>query len=104
MQGTGIQLGNIILATAAVVVALALCFSGSWELTFILFFVVPVIIISNRIALATNSGVQSAGEMSIANASHTVMETVDNIKTVMLLGAERHFVNIVKENLSLQLK
>ena len=102
MQGTGIQLGVIILAATSVVVALAVCFSGSWELTLIFFLAIPLIIISHRLEFAMYSGVQSADE--ITSASHVVMETVGNIKTVVSLGAEDYFVNVTRENLNVQLR
>jgi len=102
MQGTGIQLGVIILAATSIVVALAVCFSGSWELTLIFFLAIPLIIISHRLEFAMYSGVQSADE--ITSASHVVMETVGNIKTVVSLGAEDYFVNVTRENLNVRLR
>ena len=104
MQGTGIQLGVIILAATSVVVALAVCFSGSWELTLIFSLAIPLIIISNRIAFFMYSGVQSPDETSITSASHVVMETVDSIKTVVSLGAEEYFVNVTREHLNVRLR
>lgn len=104
IQGTGIQIGMIILAVTSIAVALALSFSGSWELTFVLVLVIPLIIISNRVLFAMYSGVQSEDEISIASASHIVVETVENIKTVAYLGAEDYFVKIISRSLSLQLR
>jgi len=102
LQGTGIRLGIIVLAISSIVAALVVCFTGSWELTFIIFIAIPLFIISYRVAFAMYSGVQSVDE--ITSASHVVMETVDNMKTVVSLGAEDHFVNATKEYLNVQLR
>ena len=102
LQGTGIRIGTIMLATASVVVALAVCFTGSWELTFLVFIAFPLMITSYRVGVSMYRGVQSAD--SLARASHVVMETTDNIKTVVSLGAEDYFVNSIKDNLRQQLR
>ena len=92
------------LATASVVVSLAVCFTGSWELTFLVYTAIPLLIISYRVRFAMFSGEQSAGDSSLARASHVVMATTDNIKTVVSLGAEDYFVNAIKDNLRQQLR
>ena len=92
------------LATASVVVALAVCFSGSWELTFLLSIAIPLIIIPYRVGFSMYRGVPSSDDSSLARASHVVTETIDNIKTVVSLGGENYFVNAIKSDLSLHLK
>ena len=92
------------LATASVVAALAVCFTGSWELTFLVFIAIPLLITSYRVGFSMYRGVQSADDSSLARASHVVTETTDNIKTVVSLGAEDYFVNSIKDNLRLQLR
>ena len=104
LQGTGIRLGTIVLTAAAIVAALVVCLTGSWELTFFVFMAIPLIITSYRVNWASYSGVQSSHDSFLARASHVVTETIDNIKTVVSLGAENYFVNTIKGDLSLHLK
>ena len=104
LQGTGIRLGIIVLAISSIVAALVVCFTGSWELTFILFIAIPLFMISYRVAFAMYSGVQSSADGSLAKASHIVTETVGSIKTVVSLGAEEYFVNCIKNYLASHLK
>ena len=104
LQGTGIRLGTIVLAAAAIVATLVVCLTGSWELTFTFFPAIPLSINSYRVAFGMYSGVQSSADSSLAKASHIVTETVGSIKTVFSLGAEDYFVNSIKGNLSSHLK
>lgn len=103
-QGTGIRLGTVILATVSVVVTLAVCFTGSWELTFVIFIIIPLEIISSRVGLAIYDRFESANNTAIAKISHVVIEATAHIKTVVSLGAEDYLVNSVDKDLSLLVK
>ena len=104
LQGTGIRLGTIVLAAAAIVATLVVCLTGSWELTFIVLSTIPLYFISYRVTFGMYSGVQSSADSSLAKASHILTETVGSIKTVFSLGAEDYFVNSIKSKLSSHLK
>ena len=59
----------------------------------------PIIIIAYR---TTNKLYQSTGSGDgdyLQLSSHVVIESVDNIKTVVALGAEEYFVNTLKNHL-----
>ena len=92
------------LAATSVIVALGVCLSGSWELTFILFLAIPLIIIAHQIEFSLYSEGQSKDDDSLTRAANIVVETKDNMKTVLSLGAEEYLVNTVKGGLNLHLK
>ena len=92
------------LAATSVIVGLGVCLSGSWELTFILFLAIPLIIIAHQIEFSLYSEGRSKDDDSLTRAANIVVETKDNMKTVLSLGAEEYLVNTVKGGLNLHLK
>ena len=92
------------LATTSITVGLGVCFSGSWELTLVLFAAIPLVIVSHQVEFSMYSGAQSWDVDSLANAANIVMETKNNIKTVISLGAEEYFVNTLTSHLNTHTK
>ena len=80
-------------------VAFVVSMTGSWELTFVIFITIPLIFISYRASFAMLRGTQSEGDNPLSRASHVVTESVQNIKTVVSLGAEEYLVKVVRKNL-----
>ena len=98
-QGTGVRLGTIVLAVTSVLIAIAVCFYNSWELSLILVVAFPLVIfsygMSDKLYQSTGSGDGDYLEVS----AHVVIETIDHIKTVIALGAEEFFVNSINNHL-----
>lgn len=103
-QGTGIQLGNIVLAATSVLMALAICFYSSWELSLVMVLAFPLLFISYRLANSLYYSTGSGDGDSLQVSSHIVLETVRFIKTVFSLGAEEYFVKSVQHFLRVHTK
>ena len=103
-QGTGIQLGNIVLAATSVLMGLAIYFYSSWELSLVMTFAFPLLYISYRLANSLYYNTGSGDGDSLQVSSHIVLETVQYIKTVVSLGAEEYFIKSVQHFLQLHTK
>ena len=99
MQGTGIQVGTIVLASTSVFIALILSFASSWELTFLLMLTFPLVFISFRLNNKLYSSTGSVKIDTLQESAHVITETIDHIKTVVTLGAKEYFVNYIKRYL-----
>ena len=99
MQGTGIQVGTIVLASTSVLIALILSFISSWELTFLLMLTFPLVFISFRLNNKLYSSTGSVKMDSLQKSAHVITETIDFIKTVVTLGAKEYFVKSIKKYL-----
>ena len=92
-QGTGIRLGASFLAAVSVVMTLIICFTSSWELSFILMLAFPLIFFSyylnNKLYYSSGTGEY------LETSTHVVTETVGYIKTVITRGAEDYFVRCI---------
>ena len=104
LQGTGIRLGIIVLATTSVITAVAVCFASSWELTLLVLLAFPLIFTSYRLSNSLYRHTGSADDQSIQESTHIVIETIEHIKTVVSLGAEEYFVNTVNTHLRSHIK
>ena len=99
VQGTGIQLGSIFLATTSVLMTVVVSFYSSWELALMLIVAFPLIFVSYRLS---HNLYYSTGDNDYLQASaHVVLETVKYIKTVVTLQAGDYFINSVNEYLRL---
>ena len=99
MQGTGIQVGTIVLASTSVFIALILSFISSWELTFLLMLTFPLVFISYRLNNKLYKSTGSGKIDTLQESAHVITETINHIKTVVTLGAKEYFVNYIKRYL-----
>ena len=60
---------------------------------------IPLILVSFRLAYVLYLKNSSKGSNSLQESTHTVIETIEHIKTVISLGAEEYFVNSVNTRL-----
>ena len=99
LQGTGIQLGTIVLASTSILIALILSFISSWELTFLLMLTFPLVFITYRLNNKLYKSTGSGKIDTLQESAHVITETIDHIKTVVTLGAKEYFVKSIKRHL-----
>ena len=99
MQGTGIKLGNIILAVTSVLIALAICFYSSWELSLVFILAFTLVFLAYRLVNKFYYETGSGDDDYLQVSSHVVLETVDNVKTVVSLGAQEYFIGRINQYL-----
>lgn len=92
------------LAAVSIIISVGVCLSGSWQLTLVLFLAIPMIIIAHQIEFSQYSKAHSNTDNSFTKAANLVLETKDNMKTVLSLAAEEYFITAMKRDLSLHLR
>lgn len=81
------------------VAALAVAFSASWELTLLLVFCFPVLIIVGFFQIRLVSGKAAKNKKGMEAAGQIAVESVDNIRTVVALAIEPRFYDSYKEKI-----
>ena len=76
-----------------------MCFYSSWELSLIVLLAFPLVFLSYRIGIKLYQSTGSGDGDHLQASAHVVIESVDYIKTVVTLGAEEYFVNLINHYL-----
>jgi len=80
--------------------AIVIAFVINWKLSFIMLLFVPVSFFAGVWAGQSNLGISSgkakSGRYSIEEGGRVLIESVENIRTVVSLGLERHFISEMK--------
>lgn len=88
----GHHIGDILENTVTVVVGLAIAFAFSWQITLIALAVFPLIILSGKLQMSFNHGMQSNTDKVHKKTHETVIEAVMFIKTVKSLNLQEKIV------------
>ena len=74
-----------------VITALAIGFSASWELTLVLMFQFPVLIVVGYFEISLSGGRAQSNKKKLEESGQIAVESIDNIRTVAGLGIEDKF-------------
>ena len=92
------------LAAVSIIFSVGVCLSGSWQLTLVLFLAIPMIIIAHQIEFSQYTKTHSKNDDSFTKAANLILETKDNMKTVLSLGVEEYLITAMKRDLGLHLR
>ena len=90
-QATGIRLGIILQTIFSFITAVIIAFIASWELTFVLVFVFPVLASVTYLQLKFIAGRSAKNKKRQEASGQTAVESIENIRTVAGLGVEDRF-------------
>ena len=90
-QATGIRLGILLQTIFGFVTAIIIAFIASWELTFVLVFVFPVLASVSYLQLKFIAGRSAKNKKRQESSGQTAVESIENIRTVAGLGVEDRF-------------
>ena len=80
------------------IAALLIAFTASWELTFVLMFIFPVLGTVAYLQVRAMRGRSQKNKEQLEGSGHTTVESIDNIRTVAGLGVEdRFFASYVRQ-------
>lgn len=88
----GHHLGDIVENATTILVGLAIAFAFSWQITLIALGVFPLIILSGKLQMSFNHGMQSNSDKVHKKTHETVIESVMNIKTVKSLNLQHRII------------
>ena len=71
---------------------LIVAFILNWKLAFVVLCFAPIMFISGVISGSANTNAKSNGRSAIEEGGRVATETVENIKTIISLGRETHFI------------
>ena len=96
----GHHIGDMLENLVTVLVGLAIAFAFSWQITLISMAVFPLIILSGKLQMSFNHGMQSNTDKVHKKTHETVIESIMFIKTVKSLGLQQRIINKYEEALS----
>jgi ATP-binding cassette, subfamily B (MDR/TAP), member 1 len=79
-------------AFAGVGFGIIVAFVLNWKLAFVVLCFAPIMFISGVISGSASTNAKSNGRYSIEEGGRLATETVENIKTIISLGRENHFI------------
>ncbi len=98
-QATGIRFGNVFQNLCAFVTGVIIAFEASWELTILVLGIFPVVIVIYIIQNKELAGRVHTNRKKLQDSGETVVESIQNIRTVASLGVERYFLRKYSEQL-----
>ena len=99
-QVTGIRFGSVLQIGGGLIAAVAVGFAASWELTPVLMFAFPVLLLAAYFQIRLLSGRAQENKKSIEESGQIAAESIDNIDTVTSLGIEPQFCSRYENLLS----
>ena len=88
----GHHIGDMLENIVTVLVGLAIAVAFSWQITLMSLAVFPLIILSGKLQMAFNHGMQSNTDKVHKKTHETVIESIMFIKTVKSLGLQQRIV------------
>ncbi len=76
-----------------------MAFVASWELTLLLMFCFPVLVIVGFFQISQVAGKAQKNKKGIENAGQIAVESIDNIRTVVSLSVEPEFFDNYKQQI-----
>lgn len=95
----GYHIGDIIENATTVIVGLAIAFAFSWQITLVSLAIFPLIILSGKIQMSFNHGMQSNTDKVHKKTHETVIESIMHIKTVKSLHLQGRILSKYSEAL-----
>eukprot|EP00127_Corallochytrium_limacisporum_P006780 Clim_evm50s235 gene=Clim_evmTU50s235 len=98
VQGVfGPRLGVIIQGLAALILALAIGFANAWKLALVILAVVPLMVVAGAIQMKVINGFSSEGMKLYAESGEVITESINGIRTVTSLNAQKRWENAYDE-------
>ena len=88
---TGQRLGLYIQNMVAIGYALIIAFVNSWKLTLILLGFVPLLMFSGKMQMVAFKGLHNKDSKGFVDATHTALESLNNIRTVTAFNLQVYF-------------
>lgn len=89
----GHHLGDIVENATTILVGLAIAFAFSWQITLIALGVFPLIILSGKLQMSFNHGMQSNSDKVHKKTHESVIESIMHIRTVKSLNLQHRIIS-----------
>ncbi|KAM4688621.1 ATP-binding cassette sub-family B member 5-like [Discoglossus pictus] len=96
---TGSRLGLVAQNVACMGLSVLIAFAFSWELSLLLLFMLPILVITGMLHARALAGFANQDKIELQQAGKIATEAVDNIRTVVALTRERTFEEVYNESL-----
>jgi ABC-type multidrug transport system fused ATPase/permease subunit len=100
-QAAGIRIATLIQAATLLIAALIIAFVYSWKLTLVILAFIPFVVIGGAFQQRVLVGQAGKNQKELEQAGQVAFETIDNFRTVAMLGLQAKFFRDYEEKLQI---